>query len=59
MKKPEGVGEWDGYPMPDISPNRKPLTKEEEDKIIEELHRRTQKRLSEQARAQTADQRAV
>ncbi len=59
MKKPEGVGEWDGYPMPNIPPNRKPLTKEEEDKIIEELHRRTQKRLSEQAGKHTVDQRVV
>ncbi len=59
MKKPEGVGEWDGYPMPNISPNKKPLTKEEEDKIIEELHRRAQKRLSKQAGEQNDDQKAV
>lgn len=46
MKKPYGVGEWDGYPMPDIPPNREPLSKEEEDKLIAELHRRAKKRLA-------------
>ena len=37
MKKPEGVGEWDGYPMPDIPPDRKPLSKEEEERTGAEL----------------------
>lgn len=59
MKKPEGVGEWDGYPMPDVPANRKPLSKEEEDKIIAELHKRIEKRLAEQNRKQTEDKKAV
>ena len=37
MKKPYGVGEWDGYPMADIPPNRKPLSKEEEERIGAQL----------------------
>lgn len=59
MKKPYGVGEWDGYPMPDIPPNREPLSKEEEDKLIAELHRRAKKRLAEQSQKQTEDKKAV
>lgn len=37
MKKPYGVEEWDGYPMPEVPKDRKPLTKEEEERIGEEL----------------------
>lgn len=37
MKKPYGVEEFDGYPMPKIPKNRKPLTKEEEVRIGAEL----------------------
>lgn len=37
MKKPFGVEEWDGYPMPEVPKNRKPLTKEEEERIGAEL----------------------
>lgn len=43
MKKPEGVGEWDGYPMPDIPPDRKPLSKEEEERIGAELRKNIRK----------------
>lgn len=43
MKKPEGVGEWDGYPMPDIPPNRKPLSKEEEERISAQLRENVRK----------------
>lgn len=60
MKKPEGVGEWDGYPMPDVPPDRKPLSKEEEDRILEELHERIRKRLAEQQnQKQIEDKKAV
>lgn len=37
MKKPYGVEEWDGYTMPEVPKDRKPLTKEEEARIGEEL----------------------
>lgn len=37
MKKPYGVEEWDGYPMPEVPKNRKPLTEEEEKRIREQL----------------------
>lgn len=37
MKKPYGVEEWDGYPMPEVPKDRKPLTKEEEERIGAEL----------------------
>lgn len=37
MKKPYGVEEFDGYPMPRVPKNRRPLTKEEEAKIGAEL----------------------
>lgn len=37
MGKPFGMAEYDGYPMPSVSPNRKPLSKEEEDKMCAEL----------------------
>lgn len=46
MQKPYGAGEYDGYPMPNIPPDKKPLTKEEEDKIIKEMHERIRKRLA-------------
>lgn len=59
MKKPYNAEEWDGYPMPDIPSNRAPLSKEEEDKLITELHKRAQKRLAEQSRKQTKDKKAV
>lgn len=52
MKKPEGVGEWDGYPSVSIPANRKPLPKEEEDKLIAEMHERIKKRINEQAENQ-------
>lgn len=59
MKKPIGVGEWDGYPMPNVPPDRKPLSKEEEDKIIVELRKRAEKRLAEQNQKQLEDKKAV
>lgn len=43
LKKPDGVGEWDGYPMPDVPPNRKPLSKEEEEKVGAELRENIRK----------------
>ncbi len=43
MKKPYGVEEWDGYPMPDVLSNRKPLPKDEEDKILDEMRKRLEK----------------
>lgn len=48
MKKPEGVGEWDGYPSVNVPANRKPLPKEEEDRLIAEMHERIKKRIDEQ-----------
>lgn len=47
MKKPDGVGEWDGYPMPDVPPDRKPLSKEEEEKIGAELRENIRKILKD------------
>lgn len=44
MKKPEGVGEWDGYPSVGVPANRKPLPKEEEDRLIAEMHERIRQR---------------
>lgn len=52
MKKPEGVGEWDGYPGGNIPANRKPLPKEEEDKLIAEMHERIKKRIEEREEKQ-------
>ena len=46
MYKPEDVHEFDGYPMPNIPNNRKPLSKEEEEKLLEELRKRAQIRKS-------------
>lgn len=40
MIKPYGASEFDGYPSANIPKDRKPLPKEEEDKIIEEMKRR-------------------
>lgn len=40
MKKPYGVEEWDGYPLPEAPKDRKPLTKEEEERIGAELRAR-------------------
>lgn len=37
MKKPYGIEEWDGYPMPEVHKDRKPLTEEEEERIREQL----------------------
>lgn len=48
MKKPKGVGEWDGYPSVDVPSNRKPLPKEDEDKLIAEMLERIKKRIAEQ-----------
>lgn len=59
MKKPVGTEEFDGYPMPNVPPNRKPLSKEEEDKIIVELRKRAEKRLAEQNQKQTEEKKAV
>lgn len=47
MKKTEGVGEWDGYPSVNVPANRKPLSKEEEDRLIAEMHERIRKRIEE------------
>lgn len=52
MKKPEGVGEWDGYPGGNIPSNRKPLPKEGEDKLIAEMHERIKKRIEEREEKQ-------
>ncbi|MCM1168217.1 MAG: hypothetical protein NC401_19705 [Ruminococcus sp.] len=40
MKKPYGVEEFDGYPMPKVPRDRKPLPKETEDKMIAEALKR-------------------
>lgn len=37
MGKPFGMAEYDGYPMPDVPLDRKPLSKEEEERISAEL----------------------
>lgn len=37
MMKPPGMDEWDGYPMPKVPKDRKPLSKEEEERIGREL----------------------
>lgn len=42
-KKPDGIAEWDGYQSESVSPNRKPLSKEEEDKIAAELRENVRK----------------
>lgn len=47
MKKPEGVGEWDGYPSVSVPANRKPLSKEEEERILAEMDARITARLEE------------
>lgn len=59
MRKPEGVGEWDGFPMPNVPKDRPPLTKEQEEELLAELHRRTEKRRAESARKQTEGKKAV
>ena len=43
MGRPGNVYEYDAYPMPNVPRDRKPLSKEEEDKLIEELHERIRK----------------
>lgn len=48
MNKPYGVEEFDGYPMPNVPRDRKPLSKEEEDKILAEMHERIKKRMAAQ-----------
>ncbi len=48
MRKPDGVEEFDGYPMPSIPPGRKPLPKEEEDRILQEIHERNREILASQ-----------
>lgn len=47
MGKPHGMAEWDGYPMPNVPKDRKPLSKEEEKKIGAELKANIRKRLEE------------
>lgn len=37
MRKPDGIGEWDGYPSVSVPADRKPLSKEEEERIGAEL----------------------
>ena len=59
MKKPIGAEEFDGYSMLYVPQNRKPLSKEEEDKIIVELRKRAEKRLAEQNQKQIEDKKAV
>lgn len=39
MSKPYGMDEYDGYPMPEVPKNRKPLSKEEEERIGAELRK--------------------
>lgn len=59
MKKPEGVGEWDGFPSANIPADRKPLPKEEEDAIIAEMLERIRKRRAEQAQTNALNKKAV
>ncbi len=49
MKKPSGVEEWDGYPMPDVPSDRKPLSKEEEERLLDEMRSRIVKKIADQA----------
>lgn len=46
MIKPNGVEEFDGYPMTPPPKDQPPLTKEEEDKIIAEAKERIYKEIS-------------
>lgn len=43
MGRPDNVYEYDAYPMPNIPSDRKPLTKEEEDKLVSEMKDRIKK----------------
>lgn len=52
MKKPIGAEEFDGYPMPNVPKDRKPLPKEEEDRILAETRARITKRLEAQREKQ-------
>lgn len=52
MKKPEGVGEWDGYPSVSVPANRKPLSKEDEERILAEMDDRITARLDAQKNKQ-------
>ncbi len=45
MKKPYGVEEWDGYSMPNVPSDRKPLSKEEEDRVLDEMRRRIEEKI--------------
>ena len=47
LKKPNGVGEWDGFPSVSVPPDRKPLSKEEEKNIRAELKENMRKILKE------------
>lgn len=47
MRKPEGVGEWDGYPSANVPADRKTLSKEEE-RILAEMDDRITARLEAQ-----------
>lgn len=48
MTKPYGMQEFDGYPMPNVPKDRKPLSKEEEDKILDEMEARIRNRIATQ-----------
>lgn len=48
MRKPEGVGEWDGYPSTNVPADRKPLSKEEEERILAEMDEKITARLEAQ-----------
>lgn len=48
MKKPDEYCEFDGYDFPDIPVNTKPLTKEEEDRLMAEVITRVKKLKAEQ-----------
>lgn len=50
MKKPYGVEEFDGYPMPKVPKDRPPLPKETEDKMVAEAIERLDKKIAEKSR---------
>lgn len=43
MGKPFGMAEYDGYPMPNVPKDRKPLSKEDEERIGAELRENVRK----------------
>ena len=57
MLKPYGMDEFDGYPMPNVPRDRKPIPKDEEDKIIAEMVERLKRHKAEQEAK--ADEKAV